>query len=206
VAHLMVVVYLVRHGESTLTKEGILQSRDANIGPLTERGRLEALCAARFIRSVTRGINYIVSSPLLRARETASILAEELNAKVIINDDVREVDMGEWELKRINDIGQPFLDYSRNPLKHPPPGGETAESVLMRMMRVLNSIKEDTIIVSHYQPIASLIMGIVKSDLGNTYRVSVDTGSVSAVFRDDWWGDWRVLFINMRPILFLNCK
>ncbi len=205
-AHLMVVVYLVRHGESTLTREGILQSRDVNIGPLTKRGRLEALCAARFIRSIAGGVKYVISSPLLRARETASILAEELNAKVIINDDVKEVDMGEWELKRIRDIGQPFLDYSRNPLKHPPPGGESAESVLMRMMRALNSIKEDAVIVSHYQPIASLIMGIVKSDLGNIYRVSVDTGSVSAVFKDDWWGDWRVLFINVRPVLFLNCK
>ncbi len=203
---LMVTIYLVRHGESTLNREGVLQSRDINVGPLTDRGRLEAFCAAMFLKDTAKGIRRIISSPLLRARETASIIASEIKAELTIDERVREVNMGRWELMKINDIGPEFLKYSRNPLKYPPPDGEYAESVLGRMVEAVNEVKEDTVVVSHYQPIASLIVHFMGSSLSNIYRIRVDTGSVSAVFKDDEWGDWRVLFVNIKPFNFLNCK
>jgi hypothetical protein len=34
-------------------------------------------------------------------------------------------------------------------------------------------------------------------------KETVETTNLYRLRRD---GDWRVLFINMRPILFLNCK
>ncbi|MGC9136998.1 histidine phosphatase family protein [Caldivirga sp.] len=202
----MVTIYLVRHGESTLNREGILQSRDINVGPLTEKGRLEALCAARFLKNNTKGISRIIASPLLRARETASIIAGEIKVDLTIDERVREVEMGKWEMMKINDIGPDFLKYSRNPLKYPPPGGEDAESVLGRMINVINEAKENIVVVSHYQPIASLITHVVGSSQSNIYRIRIDTGSVSAIFKDDEWGDWRILFINIKPFNFLNCK
>ncbi|ABW01565.1 histidine phosphatase family protein [Caldivirga maquilingensis] len=202
----MVIIYLVRHGESTLNREGVLQSRDINVGSLTERGRLEALCAARFLKNMAKGVGRIISSPLLRARETASIIANEIKAELIIDERVREVNMGEWEMMRISDIGPEFLKYSRDPLKHPPPGGENAEAVLGRVINMINELMEDTVVVSHYQPIASLITHVIGSSQSNIYRIRIDTGSVSAVFRDDEWGDWRVLFVNIKPFNFLNCK
>ncbi|MGC8570191.1 MAG: histidine phosphatase family protein [Caldivirga sp.] len=202
----MVTIYLVRHGESTLNREGILQSRDINVGPLTEKGRLEALCAGRFLKNNTKGISRIIASPLLRARETASIIAGEIKVDLTIDERVREVEMGKWEMMKINDIGPDFLKYSRNPLKYPPPGGEDAESVLGRMINVINEAKENIVVVSHYQPIASLITHVVGSSQSNIYRIRIDTGSVSAIFKDDEWGDWRILFINIKPFNFLNCK
>jgi broad specificity phosphatase PhoE len=202
----MVTIYLVRHGESTLNREGILQSRDINVGPLTEKGRLEALCAARFLKNNTKGISRIIASPLLRARETASIIAGEIKVDLTIDERVREVEMGKWEMMKINDIGPDFLKYSRNPLKYPPPGGEDAESVLGRMINVINEAKENIVVVSHYQPIASLITHVVGSSQSNIYRIRIDTGSASAIFKDDEWGDWRILFINIKPFNFLNCK
>jgi len=202
----MATIYLVRHGESTLNREGILQSRDINVGPLTEKGRLEALCVARFLKNNTKGISRVIASPLLRARETASIIAGEIKVDLTIDERVREVEMGKWEMMKINDIGPGFLKYSRNPLKYPPPGGEDAESVLGRMINVINEAKENIVVVSHYQPIASLITHVVGSSQSNIYRIRIDTGSVSAIFKDDEWGDWRVLFINIKPFNFLNCK
>ncbi len=202
----MVTIYLVRHGESTLNREGILQSRDINVGPLTEKGRLEALCAARFLKNNTKGISRIIASPLLRARETASIIAGEIKVDLTIDERVREVEMGKWEMMKINDIGPDFLKYSRNPLKYPSPGGEDAESVLGRMINVINEAKENIVVVSHYQPIASLITHVVGSSQSNIYRIRIDTGSASAIFKDDEWGDWRILFINIKPFNFLNCK
>ncbi len=202
----MVIIYLVRHGESTLNMRGILQSRDINVGSLTEKGRLEALCVAKFLKNTAKDVRRIITSPLLRARETASIIAGEINVEVAVDERVREVNMGMWEMMKISDIGSEFLEYSRNPLKYPPPGGEDAESVLGRMINVINEVKEDAVVVSHYQPIASLIVHIIGSSLSNTYRIRIDTGSVSAIFNDDEWGGWRVLFINIRPFNFLNCK
>lgn len=62
--------------------------------------------------------------------------------------------MGEWELKRISEV--PFDDYRRDPVKYHPPGGESMESVVNRVMDFLNFVKSinerSVIAVSHWHP------------------------------------------------------
>ncbi len=88
--------------------------------------------------------------------------------------------MGEWELKRISEV--PFDDYRRDPVKYHPPGGESMESVVNRVMDFLNFVKSinerSVIAVSHWHPpiatIAALIMGL--PPLSNIYRLRISTG------------------------------
>ncbi|WP_181784962.1 histidine phosphatase family protein, partial [Pseudonocardia pini] len=70
---------LVRHGESTWNAAGLLQGSTQTVG-LTARGRAQARAAADWIRvpPATR----ILTSPQLRATETARILAEHLGLPV----------------------------------------------------------------------------------------------------------------------------
>lgn len=84
-------LYFVRHGES----EANLYQEFSNRGhkhPLTERGRTQARQLAESLRPAS--IGQIYTSPLLRATETAAILAEVLGVGVTVHDALREYDCG----------------------------------------------------------------------------------------------------------------
>jgi 2,3-bisphosphoglycerate-dependent phosphoglycerate mutase len=84
-------LYFVRHGES----EANLLRQFSNRGrkhPLTERGRKQAEQLADAL--CTELITHIYTSPLLRATETALILATTLGVSVTVHDALREYDCG----------------------------------------------------------------------------------------------------------------
>ena len=68
----MTIVYLVRHGQSRANVERVFSNGRVDL-PLTDEGREQARRAARWLGG--RGIRHVFSAPLLRARETAGILA-----------------------------------------------------------------------------------------------------------------------------------
>jgi 2,3-bisphosphoglycerate-dependent phosphoglycerate mutase len=90
-------IYFVRHGES----EANLLKEFSNRGwkhPLTAKGSLQAHdLAARL-----NGIHFsrVYTSPLMRAVQTAHILAKELAVAYEVTDALREFDMGVAEGKR----------------------------------------------------------------------------------------------------------
>ncbi len=149
-----VILYLVRHGEAQLNALGILHSRNYNDNPLTDKGRLEAAAVALLLHRM--GVHGpVFTSPLLRARQTADCI--DRNYKV--DERLREIDMGEWELKKISEI--PFDNYRKDPVRYHPPGGESMESVVNRVMDFLNFVRgineKSVIAVSHWHPIATVV-------------------------------------------------
>jgi len=85
----------LRHGESVGNAESRWQGQSNY--PLTERGRAQARALAE--RWISEGIKFdlIVSSPLVRAKETAEIIASALNVKVEANPIWMERAIGEME-------------------------------------------------------------------------------------------------------------
>ena len=74
-----VEVHLVRHGQSTWNVERRLQGQTPH-PPLTAQGHLDAARAAeRLVRVVGEGPVSVVSSDLVRAAQTADIIATELS-------------------------------------------------------------------------------------------------------------------------------
>lgn len=82
--------YFIRHGETDWNKEKRLQGR-SDI-PLNDKGRSQALEAKG--RFSNHKIDYIVCSPLQRAKETALIVNELLQAEIIYDDRLIERDHG----------------------------------------------------------------------------------------------------------------
>jgi len=78
-------VYFVRHGESEGNKRRIHQREEI---PLSEKGKEQAELIAERLREV--GIDIIYSSPYLRAKQTAKIIAEKLNLKIEYWDELKE--------------------------------------------------------------------------------------------------------------------
>jgi broad specificity phosphatase PhoE len=85
----------VRHGESVGNVESRWQGQSDYV--LTERGRAQARALAQRWKSEGVKFNLIISSPLVRARETAEIIAAAVNAKVELDPILMERHIGEME-------------------------------------------------------------------------------------------------------------
>ncbi len=85
--------WFLRHGETDWNARGLSQG---NIDvPLNDTGVAQARAAALLLRN--RGVAAIVSSPLSRARDTATMVGEALTLPVAIDDDLHEVSFGTQE-------------------------------------------------------------------------------------------------------------
>lgn len=85
----------VRHGESVGNVESRWQGQSDYV--LTEKGRAQARALAQRWKSEGVKFNLIISSPLVRAKETAEIIATALNAKVELDPILMERHIGEME-------------------------------------------------------------------------------------------------------------
>jgi probable phosphoglycerate mutase len=148
-------IYYVRHGESevNLTKEFSYKLLDY---PLTKKGRLQAQQTAEYFRN--KSIQCIFSSPLKRAMETAKIIAKQLNLKIILVENFREINVGSLEQngfseenwKKYFEIKNEWL---KGNLKISFPEGENYVQVLERMKKGFSKVLDynytDSIIVGH---------------------------------------------------------
>lgn len=118
----MVKFYFIRHGETDFNKLGISQGHKAvNIN---EKGRKQATLTGNYLKQYRNKLkfNLIISSPLLRAKQTSKIIADILKIKdIIYNDNLKELDMGDFTGKiktekyqiirnQINNLQKKFKD------------------------------------------------------------------------------------------------
>ncbi len=85
---------LVRHGENkaNLTKEFSHRGVDY---PLTPKGRMQAEQTAEYLQRFS--VSHVFTSPLLRAKETAEIIAAAIGAPLGVLEAFREVAVGDLE-------------------------------------------------------------------------------------------------------------
>jgi len=142
---------LIRHGESTWNVEGRYQGRLDP--PLSPRGREQAeTLAARMYREQLASVEAdrfarIVSGPLVRARDTAQICAEQLGLPVAIDERLNEISHGEWEGKLREEIANRWPEmvaaWRSGPHTVQFPGGETLEDVRSRFESFLRDLPGD---------------------------------------------------------------
>jgi broad specificity phosphatase PhoE len=154
----MTVVHLVRHGH-VHNPGRVLYGRLPEYR-LSEAGERMAEVTARFFAESGRDIARIVSSPLLRAQQTAAAIGAALGLPVETDD--RLIEAGNvWEGRRIHPIARLALDPRtlwrvRNPWL--PSWGEAYAGQRDRMITaVLDAAaaepNRETILVSHQLPI-----------------------------------------------------
>jgi broad specificity phosphatase PhoE len=89
----MTTLLLVRHGETDWNAERRWQGH-ADV-PLSERGRDQAERLAEELENAR--VDAVYSSDLSRARETAEIVGARLGVPVVLDPDLREIDVGSRE-------------------------------------------------------------------------------------------------------------
>jgi broad specificity phosphatase PhoE len=94
------LVYLARHGETAYNHEGRFQGQQQV--PLNDTGRAQAAELAE--RAVAYGFRALWCSPLLRARETADIVAARIGLQPVEDPRLMETDAGEWTNRSFADV------------------------------------------------------------------------------------------------------
>jgi probable phosphoglycerate mutase len=94
------VILLARHGETDWNSERRWQGQVDR--PLNDVGRAQARELADTLAG--RAIDVVYSSDLVRAHDTALIVAERLGLPVEVDAGLREVDVGDWSGRHLTEI------------------------------------------------------------------------------------------------------
>ncbi len=134
----MTQLYLIRHGEAIGATEHIIGDT-----PLSPFGRKQAahlrdrLAATKEIKA-----DVLISSTLLRAKETAEIIAPAFGLPIIFDDEVQELRVGELEGMRDENarakFGEP--DFEHHPFSQLVPGAESWAQFNYRICSALDRI------------------------------------------------------------------
>lgn len=177
---------LLRHGQTDYSLHKRYAGRhDAE---LNATGRTQAAAAAQAL-AAEGGIDAIVSSPLARCSATADAVGQKLGLRTRTIEDLQECDFGDWD-------GLTFAEaQDDDPAHHAawvadgtlcPPGGESYEQVNDRITRVRRQLVEEypgqtVLVVSHVNPIKSLVRQALGADAGIYQRMHLDLASICVV-------------------------
>jgi ribonuclease H / adenosylcobalamin/alpha-ribazole phosphatase len=180
---------LVRHGESEGNRDRVFTlTPDV---PITPRGAEQARASGLAIRDRYRPV-HVVSSPFVRARQTAAIIAEVLGhpKDVEIVPDLCERSYGDLAGSPY-DTPRPDHDPTRY-WEWCPPGGETLAAVARRVGVVLDALasawpSDDVVVVSHGGVMLALHKH-VQGAWGTPRQVTRNAGIVVVEHRDGRYG------------------
>ena len=171
------MLILVRHGRTALNATGRLQGRIDE--PLDELGLRQAAAAARTVGGVDR----VISSPLLRARQTA----EEFGLPVEVDERWIELDYGHLDGRAMSSLGSDMWDRWICDASFAPDGGESMADMEKRVVSACEELRSTiadsvVVVVSHVSPIKAAlgwVLGVPTVDAG--WRMHLDPASVSRV-------------------------
>lgn len=180
----MALFLLIRHGETDWVGNR-LPGRLPDVH-LNRQGRNQA--ARLPARLSNLSIDLICSSPLERARETASPLAEERQLEPRICEPLTEIDYGEWTGRAIEDLLDSGLWKSYHNFRGGTriPGGElmleVQSRVVTELLRIHQELPQGTVAVfSHGDPIKMALAHFAGIEVESSQRLSITPASVSPV-------------------------
>jgi alpha-ribazole phosphatase len=152
-------VYLARHGESDWNAANRFQGHSDR--PLTEKGRRQAEALAELVAETK--LDAIYSSPLIRALETARIVAARTGVDVVELDDLREVNTGSWSGLTRAEVQERFPQGFERWIAGGSgwEDGETYEEMGERVLRAIRTIAiahpdGRVLVISHGGPIRAV--------------------------------------------------
>jgi ribonuclease H / adenosylcobalamin/alpha-ribazole phosphatase len=175
---------LVRHGTTKHNAE--LRFSGRNDLPLTDVGARQAAAIAAAIPAFGAA-TVIVSSPLIRARQTAEHIGSALGRDIREDDRLAEMDFGAWEGLTLDDVQRSWPAELAAWLADPhtaPPGGESFADVERRVADARDAILREypdatVILVTHVTPIKTLLRLALGAPAATMFRMHLDTASIS---------------------------
>lgn len=176
-------IYLIRHGETTLSAEDRFSG--GTEVDLSDTGRWQAACLAKRLRD--DGIAAFYCSPMRRTIETATIISAPYGMVPTLRDGLREIHHGHWETMHREDVKKRFPDeyaaWQEDPFTFAPEGGESGVMVMARALPIIRQIVVDhegqtVAVVSHKATIRLVLSSLLGFD-ARGYRDRLDQSPAS---------------------------
>lgn len=192
---------LVRHGETDWNAEGRIQGMlDV---PLNALGLAQAkIVGEELARSVD--VASIISSDLVRTRETAKPLVEGTGFPITFDARLRERHFGvlqgitydEWRIRDAEGMAR----YNAGDADYGPEGGETARGFLERCVNAITELvigceEKTLILVTHGGVVSSMYRHSQGLEFHSQRTWSVPNASIS---------EWRVAYQNETPVFYCD--
>lgn len=185
-------LYLIRHGatEANLAQPARLQGRRFD-PPLARLGVRQAEATRDFL--AIRPIDRCYSSPLLRAVQTAAIVAAPHGLSPEPVEALTECDVGRWEGLDWGTIryldAESYWRFMSNPGEHGYPGGESFRDVHARVAPVLEGLLrrhpgESLLVVAHHIVNRTFLAGLLGLTPDQARQVTLDNCGISVVMRE----------------------
>jgi broad specificity phosphatase PhoE len=159
---------IVRHGQTSANVDGVWHGSTNTA--LTDHGRRQAAAVGAHIEANYQPIPHVYASPLDRAHQTAQAIATPLGLTPILDDELVEFDLGDWEgmaFKELTEEKKIFQNMSADP-HFAPHGGESPKQVGDRLAGALTRLAaahpgERIVVVSHGAAL-TIALGLLLDD------------------------------------------
>jgi broad specificity phosphatase PhoE len=160
----MTELWLVRHGQTDWNLSGRWQGQTPDAPGLNNLGQAQAQAVLAQLKNVH--LSAVYTSDLLRAKQTAELIAKPLGLTIALEPRLREINLGIWEGLLSTDIEAQYpheLDERKqNPFHACAPGGESPQEVADRVLAAVDEIArkfpdDSILIVSHGVSLALII-------------------------------------------------
>lgn len=180
-------LWLIRHCQSIQMQAGLLQQDDTELSPL---GMRQADRLAQHLRT-TCNCEVLYSSPLKRAQETATCIAEAVGLRTIVVNELREIDNGCAGGLSLDEFRQtwPGLSAMRDdPLNvdFQWPDGENREEFHRRSLSAIDTLVQDhcgdsILVVAHTGNLCGYLAHLFLNNSLRWREYHLQPGSVSRV-------------------------
>lgn len=203
---MLTTLYLIRHGVTEANLEHLMQgSSDQD---LCEMGKAELPYLTEHFRDIP--VDAVYASHLKRAKQTAKAVADAVNLPILIKEDLRERDAGEYEgwpvHKLIEMTGiQGHMGGPLHPAGFDFPTAEPVREVYARVGRVLSEILDENrgksvVIVSHGMTLQMALAWLMQVDIEEYCSHPLRNSSVTKALIDE---DNRAEFAYIGDMSFL---
>ena len=199
----MPLLLLLRHGENDFVKTGKMAGRLSGVH-LNERGQKQAEGLGEALKDVP--IKAIYSSPLERAMETATPVANARKLQIIPEPDLMDTDISSWQGKSIKvlRLTKVWKIVQSAPSRFRFPDGESFVESQTRYVNALDRIikkyhkpQDIVAVVFHADPIKLVVCHFLVMPLDHFQRLSCDTGSLTALYVSE--SAANLIKLNQRP-------
>ncbi|MEM3185956.1 MAG: histidine phosphatase family protein [Conexivisphaerales archaeon] len=195
------LVYCLRHAESTANANHYLPD-DNNAPPvLTEKGIMQAIEIARILSKLR--IQAIYASPMLRTRQTAEYISKEIGIDYQVDARLKELELGSLAGKDYlllnRDDPSWYDELFSGSSKY---GLEKFPTVKARVISLVNEAYKkglsSVLLVSHMEPIRAIVAEAMNDDGRFVRKIRLDNASLSILAYDG--RSYSVKCINWIPV------
>lgn len=192
-------IYLIRHGQTDWNKDRRFQGQKDI--PLNDFGKSQAEKLAEHFYNESIKVDAIYSSDLIRAKETAEIIANRYTMNVLVHAGLRERDFGLLEGVRIDELKEKYPDFNIGNLEELESFDiEPLDIFKSRIFKSLvelskNHINENIAVVSHGAAINTFLDDISNGILGSGKTRIVNTSFTTIAFIHNG-SSWNVKEVN----------